>query len=85
MCGEPEDVAGQCNARLFIGDNFMDNHATMRCQLAPEHQGLHEERYGDPGDQVVVTWERDQREEARPKKPTRPSKYSGRPLKKRRG
>lgn len=32
MYGEPEDVDGECNARLYIGDNYGDNHATMRCQ-----------------------------------------------------
>ena len=52
MYGEPEDVNGECNKRLHIGDNFGDNHATMRCQLAPGHAGLHQERY----DGVTVTW-----------------------------
>jgi len=41
MYGEPEDVAGQCNAHLYIEDNFGDNHATMRCQLALGHAGKH--------------------------------------------
>jgi hypothetical protein len=56
--GEPTDVAGQCNARLYIGDNFGDNHATMRCQLAPGHLGPHVETYQD-GD-VRVEWKRDE-------------------------
>lgn len=60
--GEPEDVTGQCNARLFIADNFGDNHATMRCQLEPTHDGLHREQYdAQRGGPVVVTWEKDAR------------------------
>ena len=63
--GEPEDVEGQCNAHLYIGDNFGDNHATMRCQLSPDHEGLHQEKYrtSPPGGEGVVTWEMDEREE----------------------
>ncbi len=61
MYGEPEDVEGQCNAHLYIGDNFHDNHATMRCQLMPGHTGFHREDYGDEGESVTVTWEKDHR------------------------
>jgi hypothetical protein len=43
--GEPLDVAGQCNAWLHIADNFGDNHATMRCQLPPGHEGEHTEEW----------------------------------------
>ena len=32
MFGPPEDVAGECNVRLEIGDDYGDNSATMRCQ-----------------------------------------------------
>jgi len=61
--GEPEDVQGECNARLFIGDNFNDNHATMRCQLELGHSGMHEEKYGREPQRVIVQWEVDEREE----------------------
>lgn len=63
--GEPEDVEGNCNARLFIGDNYGDNHATMRCQLKPGHDGQHCETYhqGWRGGTVTVCWERDERDE----------------------
>lgn len=30
MFGEPSDVEGQCNARLFIGDNYGDEHMILR-------------------------------------------------------
>lgn len=64
MFGEPEDTEGECNARLYIGDNFGDNHATMRCELLPGHGGLHKESYTVPmGGEVVVTWEKDERAE----------------------
>lgn len=64
MWGEPEDVKGECNARLFIADVYGDNHATMRCQLRPGHIGDHKERY-NAGDEsfpnwVTVTWEQDE-------------------------
>lgn len=63
--GEPNDVPGQCNARLYIGDDYGDNTATMRCQLAPDHQGPHTESFTreeeDEGGFVCITWERDER------------------------
>ena len=59
MFGSPEDVPGECNARLFIGDDYGDNTATMRCQLEPGHSDLHEEKYGDEGEKVIVRWEKD--------------------------
>jgi hypothetical protein len=37
MHGPPEDVSGECNAHLYIGDN----HATMRCRLPANHDGPH--------------------------------------------
>lgn len=61
MHGEPEDKPGECNGRLIIADNHGDNHATMRCQLEPGHEGLHQEAYKSGGGRVVVTWEKDER------------------------
>ena len=58
--GEPSDVKGECNAHLYIGDNFGDNHATMRCQLEPGHSSPHEETFR--GGSVKVTWEEDERD-----------------------
>jgi hypothetical protein len=56
--GEPLDVTGHCNAWLHIGDNFGDNHATMRCQLPPGHEGPHKEEWNGQvsGDTRCVTW-----------------------------
>lgn len=63
MLGEPADVPGDCNARLFVADNYGDNHATIRCQLAADHEGLHQERFvRHRGGEVVITWESDERE-----------------------
>lgn len=60
--GEPEDVDDECNARLFVGDNFGDNHATFRCSLAPQHVGPHCEVHNSREAGVVtVTWEKDER------------------------
>lgn len=61
MFGEPDDVEGECNAHLYIGDNFGDNHATMRCQLTPGHKGPHREEFEREEGPVVVTWHGDQK------------------------
>lgn len=61
MWGEPEDGDNECNARLFIGDNYGDGTATMRCQLPPGHEGLHREEFARDGGPVVVTWTADER------------------------
>jgi hypothetical protein len=59
MFGEPKDIDGECNARLFLGDNYGDNHATIRCQLFPDHEGLHQEQCRDGT--VTITWVADER------------------------
>jgi len=60
MFGPAKNVAGQCNARLTIGDDYGDNHATMRCQLAPGHEGKHRENYQSRiSGQVTIEWEHD--------------------------
>ena len=57
MFGPPEDVPGECNARLEIGDDYGDNVATMRCQREPGHEGKHREEYPDAdGNIVTVQW-----------------------------
>ncbi|KKL17240.1 hypothetical protein LCGC14_2487520 [marine sediment metagenome] len=60
MFGPPSDVDGECNARLHIADDYGDNEATMRCHLEPNHDGLHEEKFGSR--KVIVQWEEDERE-----------------------
>lgn len=62
MFGEPGDEDGECNARLFIGDNYGDGTATMRCQLAPGHDGVHREEFEREGGMVTITWVRDERQ-----------------------
>ncbi len=58
MFGPPEDVAGECNVRLEIGDNYGDNTATMRCQLEPGHDGRHREEFErEEGKKVIVEWD----------------------------
>jgi len=61
MWGPPQDVEGECNARLEIGDDYGDNVATMRCQLSPGHDGRHKEEYNSHGQKVIVTWDKDER------------------------
>ncbi len=60
MFGLPEDVEGQCNAHCYIVDDYGDNRATIRCQLPPNHKGMHREvsREG----KLIIEWEVDERE-----------------------
>jgi hypothetical protein len=57
-----EDKKGECNARLFIGDDFGDNCATIRCQLEPGHDGPHQEKYiTNDSNEVAIHWTKDER------------------------
>ena len=64
MYGEPEDTPGECNARLYIGDNYGDGTATMRCQREPGHPGPHVELFDRDREEgagaVRIEWERDE-------------------------
>ena len=59
MYGPPDDVEGECNAHLYIGDDYGDNHATMRCQLPKGHKGRHQEKYDHNDGEVIVKWSGD--------------------------
>ena len=61
MFGAPKDVDGDCNARLFLGDDYGDNVCTIRCALAPNHNGLHEERFERGEGPAIIQWEIDER------------------------
>lgn len=62
MFNEPKDRNNECNAHLYIADNFGDNHATIRCQLRPGHNGPHKEEFERGGRPVTVTWYIDEKE-----------------------
>lgn len=56
-----------CQAELHIGDDYGDNHATMRCQLDEGHEGPHVERFrmlgGETGARDCrVSWVGDDRD-----------------------
>lgn len=60
MFGPPKPVNGKCNATLHIADDYGDNHATIQCQLEPEHKGPHKEKFRCiEGSPVVITWKSD--------------------------
>jgi len=63
MFGPPKDVAGECNARLVLGDDYGDNTCTFRCGLKPGHSGKHRDEFGDDDNRVIVQWDLDEREE----------------------
>ncbi|MFQ5963439.1 MAG: hypothetical protein ACE5KZ_04055 [Candidatus Scalinduaceae bacterium] len=60
MFGPPKNIEGQCNAHCYIADDYRDNHATIRCQLLPNHKGKYKEvsREG----KLIIEWEEDERE-----------------------
>lgn len=60
---EPIDVDGQCNAHLYIADNYSDGHATMRCQEEKGHPGPHKEEFMREDEPVVITWHVDERKQ----------------------
>lgn len=57
--GEPDDVEGECNAHCYIGDNYGDGTATMRCKLPKGHESPHREEFR--AGTCVLTWENDER------------------------
>jgi len=61
MFGKPKDVIGQCNAHLYIGDDYGDNTATMRCQLPEGHEGRHHEQFNRGNTPIDVFWHIDER------------------------
>lgn len=76
MFGPPKDVEGECNAHLYLADDYGDNQTTCRCQLPKGHTGLHTEMflrdkkfYGlRTSNNVIITWSVDEREKQRRRK-----------------
>lgn len=62
------DVPGECDARLYLSDDYDDNCCTLRCRRLLNHNGLHRWRmhryYKDKGvnGKVIVSWEIDERD-----------------------
>lgn len=72
-----EDVLGECNSRMFVGEPFGDDTPAYRCSFPEGHEGLHSvsferSQWGPPPwnsqgvsprrcGKVVVTWEFDER------------------------
>jgi len=52
-----------CLAELHLGDDYGDNQCTIHCQLPPEHEPPHCERFQRGGLPVVITWHIDDRED----------------------
>jgi hypothetical protein len=61
MYGPEPTKPGECGARLWIGDDYGDNSATMVCRLPEGHEGWHEETWGQEGERKLIRWEKDQR------------------------
>ena len=63
MFGPPKDVEGECNAHLYLADDFGDNMCTIKCQKPPGHEGEHREEFERHGTPVIITWWVDERDE----------------------
>ena len=62
MFGPPKDVEGECNARLYLADDWGDNGCTMRCSLPTGHDGEHQESFErSNGNKVLIHWAMDER------------------------
>jgi len=66
MNGVPYDVEGQCNAHLYIADDYGDNTATIRCQCPQGHEFTHRHTFnrGTPTQAawVRIEWHLDERD-----------------------
>lgn len=61
---EPSDVAGECNAHLYLSDRGRDR--KVRCSLPAGHDGIHRHvahgvAEGGGASHGVITWARDER------------------------
>lgn len=60
--GPPQDVVGECNAHLYLADDYGDNDCTCRCGLAAGHSGLHRESFTRRlSGKVDILWTIDER------------------------
>ena len=59
MFGPPKDVEGECNARLYLSDDYGDALCTIRCKLKPGHEGKHSEFFERRG-LVTIEWDHDE-------------------------
>ena len=58
MFNKPKDVEGQCNAHIYIGDDYGDSSATFRCQLGKGHPDQHMENFK----RGSISWRKDERD-----------------------
>ncbi len=50
-----------CEAILYIADDYGDNEATIHCQLPEGHELPHKEEFERRGMPVLITWYADER------------------------
>ncbi len=62
MFGPPKNVEGECNARLYLADDYDDNRCTVRCSRPAGHDGPHGAAFQRAGGPVAITWHADERE-----------------------
>ena len=57
MFGPPEKIEGNCNARLYLSDDYGDNSCTVQCNLPQGHVGEHCESFLRGDKPVKITWD----------------------------
>lgn len=55
---KPKDVSGECNAHIYIGDDWGDGTATFRCDLPKGHKCQHRDLFN----RGVMFWNEDERD-----------------------
>lgn len=62
MFGKPKNIDGNCNAVLYLGDDYGDGTCTIRCKLPEKHLENHKEIFLRNEKEVIITWVDDERE-----------------------
>lgn len=65
MFDQTTNIPTKCGACLYLGDDFGDNTATLRCTEPIEHHPPHRKLYvrRDGSQRIEVTWTEDEREQ----------------------
>ena len=56
---ELRDVPGECNARVYLRDEFEDERIEIRCRLPAGHEGEHRVECHTVGNALIV-WDTDE-------------------------
>ncbi len=64
MSDSTKDIESECNARLYLADDYGDNPCTFRCRLSPGHLGEHTVIFATKNDSIpyraMISWHEDE-------------------------